>query len=240
MLNGDAISMPGNQGGSNWGTTAADPQRGLVFVTGVNQVAMLRVNDIEDPTVGGPCAAVRAGNNNPPPNMSQVAAGQKAYATYCAACHGADQRPTDSGHPVARRASRTGSTRRACASSSVKAATTCARSSTRRTRTSRRFTPISRSRTLPVAAVAIVAVAPAMALPPGPVVATGGVPRPQLPARYGGPFFPGVGGTTGNMPWPADVEAAKLTEALPVGLQRHGDVDQAAVHDDHRVRPEHR
>jgi quinoprotein glucose dehydrogenase len=31
-----------------------------------------------------------------------------------------------------------------------------------------------------------------------------------LPPRYGGPFYPGVGGTAGNMPWPADVEASKL------------------------------
>ncbi len=52
VLNGDAISMPGNQGGSNWGTTAADPQRGLVFVTNVNQVALLRLNDVKDPPAG--------------------------------------------------------------------------------------------------------------------------------------------------------------------------------------------
>ena len=38
-----------------------------------------------------------------------------------------------------------------------------------------------------------------------------------MPARYGGPFFPGVGGTTGNMPWPADVEAAKLTKRYQSG-----------------------
>ena len=52
VLNGDAISMPGNQGGSNWGTAAADPQRGLVFVTNVNQVALLRLNDVKDPPAG--------------------------------------------------------------------------------------------------------------------------------------------------------------------------------------------
>ena len=52
VLNGDAVSMPGNQGGSNWGTTAADPQRGLVFVTNVNQVALLRLNDVKDPPAG--------------------------------------------------------------------------------------------------------------------------------------------------------------------------------------------
>ncbi len=28
----DTVSMPGNQGGSNWGTTAANPAKGLVYV----------------------------------------------------------------------------------------------------------------------------------------------------------------------------------------------------------------
>ena len=42
----DTISMPGNQGGSNWGTTAADPEKGMVFVVGVNQVAILKLEDV--------------------------------------------------------------------------------------------------------------------------------------------------------------------------------------------------
>jgi len=40
VLNGDAISMPGNQGGSNWGTTAANPKKGMVYVVNVNQVVV--------------------------------------------------------------------------------------------------------------------------------------------------------------------------------------------------------
>ena len=40
--------MPGNQGGSNWGTTAADPQKGMVFVVGVNQVAILKLEDVTE------------------------------------------------------------------------------------------------------------------------------------------------------------------------------------------------
>jgi quinoprotein glucose dehydrogenase len=47
-------------------------------------------------------------------------------------------------------------------------------------------------------------------LPSGPLVGSGGAPRPPLPPRYGGPFYPGSGGTAGNMPWPGDVAAAKL------------------------------
>jgi quinoprotein glucose dehydrogenase len=36
-------------------------------------------------------------------------------------------------------------------------------------------------------------------------VASGGAPRPQLPARGSGPFFPGVGGNAGNLPYPDEV-----------------------------------
>jgi quinoprotein glucose dehydrogenase len=49
------------------------------------------------------------------------------------------------------------------------------------------------------------------------VVGQGGAPRPPLPARYGGPFYPGVGGTAGNMPWPDDVMAAKLPTRYQTG-----------------------
>ena len=47
-------------------------------------------------------------------------------------------------------------------------------------------------------------------LPPGPIVASGSAPHPVLPPRYGGPFYPGVGGTAGNMPWPENVAAHGL------------------------------
>jgi quinoprotein glucose dehydrogenase len=47
-------------------------------------------------------------------------------------------------------------------------------------------------------------------LPPGPVVGTGGAPQPPLPPRGQGPFYPGIGGNAGNMPWPADVDTTGL------------------------------
>ena len=218
-LNGDAVSMPGNQGGSNWGTTAADPQRGLVFVTGVNQVAILRVNDIEDPTLAGRRGGGAGGNNNPPPNMSQVAVGQRVYAANCAACHGADQRATIPGIP-----SLVGVTDRIdpeslrvivsegrnnmrpildvtnediAAIHAYLTITNPARSWRRRWQSWARSGdgPSSRYRSSPAAAC-----------------------RGRRCLRaYGGPFFPGVGGTTGNVPWPADVEAAKLTKRYQSG-----------------------
>ena len=218
VLNGDAISMPGNQGGSNWGTTAADPQRGLVFVTGVNQVALLRLNDVEDPTRGGRRGGGAGGGNNPPPNMSQVARGAEGVRRILRGLPRRRSAGDDSGRAVARRRHRPhrpGEPARHRLRGPQQHA-----ADPRRDQRGDRGDPRVPHDHEPgrVAAVAVVAAAPAMALlPPGPVVASGGAPRPPLPARYGGPFYPGVGGTTGNVPWPADVEAAKLTKRYQSG-----------------------
>src|SRR5262245_37216201 len=75
-VNEDSISMPGNQGGSNWGTTAADPDKGLVFVLGIDEVAILKLVNV----VG--YQGARGGGANQ--------AGAQAYAQYCQACHGAN------------------------------------------------------------------------------------------------------------------------------------------------------
>jgi len=211
VLNGDAISMPGNQGGSNWGTTAAFPQRGMVFVTTVNQVALLRLHDVRDPTRGGLGAPGGGGGGNNQVNMSQVSAGQKIFGQYCAACHGADQRGAIPGVP-----SLVGVTDR-LDQEGVRVIVSEGRNNMR---------PILEATNEDIAAIyAYLGLTnPAgnrgggagrgrgagPALPPGPVVASGGAPRPPLPARYGGPFYPNVGGTSGVMPYPAGVEAEKL------------------------------
>src|SRR5262249_57500766 len=70
---GDTIWMPGNQGGSNWGTTAADPRKGLVFVVNVNEVAILKLEDVKSRT-GRPGAL-----------------GQQVYQLNCQTCHGSNQ-----------------------------------------------------------------------------------------------------------------------------------------------------
>jgi quinoprotein glucose dehydrogenase len=51
-------------------------------------------------------------------------------------------------------------------------------------------------------------------LPPGPVVARGGAPLPPLPLKYNGPFYPGIGGNAGNLPWPADVDGMPPTRYM--------------------------
>ena len=209
VLNGDAISMPGNQGGSNWGTAAADPQRGLVFVTNVNQVALLRLNDVKDP----PALGGRGGGGGVQIDAGVLNDGRRAYTQYCVACHGADQRGAIPGVP-----SLVGVTDR-IDEESMRVIVSEGRNNMR---------PIVDATNEEIKAIhSYLQVtnpfgrggggrgrgrggANAPALPPGPVVAQGGAPRPPLPGRYGGPFYPGIGGTAGNMPWPEDVMAAKL------------------------------
>ena len=216
VLNGDSISMPGNQGGSNWGTTAADPQRGLVFVTGVNQVAVLRLNDVKDPAAG----QGRGGGGGSQINGGVATQGQRAFTQYCAACHGADQRGAIPGVPPL-----VGVTDR-IDEESLRVIVSEGRNNMR---------PILDASNEEIRAIfAFLSITNpngrggggggrgrggrgAPPLPPGPVVASGGAPRPPLPARYGGPFYPGVGGTAGNMPWPEDVEAAKLPTRYQTG-----------------------
>jgi quinoprotein glucose dehydrogenase len=214
VLNGDAISMPGNQGGSNWGTAAADPQRGLVFVTGVNQVALLRVTDVQDPTVQTGRGGGRGGGRGNQVDPNAVSLGQKAYTQYCAACHGATQRSAIPGVPAL-----VGVTDR-IDEEAMRVIVSEGRNNMR---------PIVDASNEEIRAIhAYLTITnpyggrggggrgrgrgagPSIPLPPGPVVASGGAPRPPLPPRYGGPFYPGNPGTAGNIPWPEDVAAAKL------------------------------
>ena len=48
----ETVSMPGNQGGSNWGTTAANPEKGIVYVLNIDAVAILKLDDTRT-KVGG-------------------------------------------------------------------------------------------------------------------------------------------------------------------------------------------
>jgi quinoprotein glucose dehydrogenase len=203
-LNEDAVSMPGNQGGSNWGTTAGNPQKGHVFVVGVNQVALLRLEDVKtrDGTpIGG--GAQQVGG-------TQLSQGQAAYKQHCQTCHGADLRGTLPGMP-----SLVGVTSRIDADA-IRAIVQEGQGQMRPlldigsadlnavvaylTATN----PFGRGGG---AAAARVGGPP---LPAGPVVASGGAPQPPVPARGLGPFYPGIGGNAGNIPWPAEVDQSTL------------------------------
>jgi quinoprotein glucose dehydrogenase len=76
----DTIEMPGNQGGANWGTTASNPARGVVYVLGLNEPAILKMS--ED---------MPARHYRSSPVTGSAAQGQNIYGRYCQACHGADR-----------------------------------------------------------------------------------------------------------------------------------------------------
>lgn len=77
----DTVQMPGNEGGANWGTTAADPAKGLVYVMTLNQPAILKMSD---QMPGRPGAASAR------PVTGSAAQGRVIYVANCQGCHGAD------------------------------------------------------------------------------------------------------------------------------------------------------
>ena len=188
-LNEESISMPGNQGGSNWGTTAANPDKGLVFVLNVDAVAILKLEDVR----------TRAGGRGGGGGASQ--AGAAVYQQHCQVCHGPNM---EGGAGVP---SLIGVTNR-LAEDVIRAIVTGGQGMMRPVPlqpnelnaivdllagTGARGAGPGRGNAAPVGPPP----------PPGPVVASGGAPQPPMPARGTGPFYAGNGGNGGNALYPA-------------------------------------
>jgi quinoprotein glucose dehydrogenase len=197
----DTISMPGNQGGANWATTAANPQKGLVFIVNVNQVAILRLEDVATRTV----PEGRGGG-------SPLQTGFVAYQQHCSSCHGASLQ----GGAVPGAASLVGVTDR-MGEDAIKAIVTGGRGLMRPV-------PSITDVEMPalIAYLASTGVnrggrgrgGPAPVFPPGPVVARGGAPQPPAPPRTVGPFYPGIGGNAGSYVYPEDVTGLPATRYM--------------------------
>ena len=181
----EVIGMPGNQGGSNFGTTAANPQKGYVFVVGVNQVALLKLEDVTKREQTGQGATVQAG--------------RAVYAANCQVCHGDQMQGVGAAPSLVGVGSR-------MADDAIRAVITGGRGLMR---------PVDLSTNDLTALVAMLKSGPATSgrrgaappvFPAGPVVASGGAPMPELPARGRGPLYPGVGGNAGNAAYPTNVE----------------------------------
>jgi quinoprotein glucose dehydrogenase len=85
------ISMPGNQGGSNWGTTAADPAKGIVYVLSLEEPAWLKLSK-DTPINGGSGPLIGWGRGGRPGSTpAPKSAGQAIYAANCQSCHGDDR-----------------------------------------------------------------------------------------------------------------------------------------------------
>jgi quinoprotein glucose dehydrogenase len=80
----DTVAIPGAQGGANWGTTAAHPTNGSVYVLSINTPSIYRL-ELEPPGQGGGAGRGRGGAS---PAMLQQ--GRAIYELRCQSCHGAN------------------------------------------------------------------------------------------------------------------------------------------------------
>ena len=183
----DTISMPGNQGGANWGTTASDPARGIVYVLNVDAVSILKLTDVRE---------------NLTANLSGVF-GASVFQKYCQVCHG----PEASGGAMPEAPALTNIANRRSAEA-IRAIVTTGVGL---------MGPVEGITDAELAAVIayLREGAPSVAgrgasprLPPGPVVASGGAPRPAAPSRVAGSAqYGGNGGNGGNDTYPDGVGA---------------------------------
>jgi quinoprotein glucose dehydrogenase len=196
----DTISMPGNQGGSNFGTTAANPQKGLVFVVNVNQVAILRLEDVRT-------RADPEGRSGGTP----LEAGRVAYQQHCSACHGANLQGAAPG------ASSLVAVTDRMGEDAIKAIVTGGRGLMR---------PVPGITEVELNAVITYLAsssanrpgrgrgAPPPVFPPGPVVARGGAPHAPAPPRSLGPYYPGRGGNAGDYAYPEEAGSVPPTRYM--------------------------
>ncbi len=90
------VSMPGNQGGSNWGTTASDPAKGTFYVLSVEEPSYLKLSK-DTPLNGGNGVPFGwGGRGKPGSRPTPQSPGQALYVANCAPCHGEDRNGTNS------------------------------------------------------------------------------------------------------------------------------------------------
>jgi quinoprotein glucose dehydrogenase len=166
----------------------------MVFVVGVNQVALLKLEDVttRQPT---PQDAARG-------RAIPAQTGFLAYQRHCESCHGVNLQGKP-GTP-----SLVGITGRMdddAIRSVVNEGRGTMRAMTDITQADLTAAIAYLTNTNPYTQPGGRAAGPAgPPLPPGPVVASGGAPMPPLPARGLGPYYAGIGGNAGNTLYPND------------------------------------
>jgi quinoprotein glucose dehydrogenase len=83
----ETISLPGARGGSNWGTGAANPAKGLVYLTTQDWPTIYKLS-LEDPL---------AARRTPSAGADQ---GRAIYETRCQSCHGPNGQGSTGGPPA--------------------------------------------------------------------------------------------------------------------------------------------
>ncbi len=82
------IQFPGAWGGANWGSTAGDPQTGMVYVRSLEMISYRKMS-LVDPSRGG----AGGGRGQGAPLAPREQDGQNVYMQRCASCHGPGQMP---------------------------------------------------------------------------------------------------------------------------------------------------
>jgi quinoprotein glucose dehydrogenase len=90
----ETLSLPGARGGSNWGTQAANPAKGVVYLTTQDWPTIYKLS-LEDPL-----AARRASRG------ASIEAGRAIYEDRCQSCHGVNGTGSAGGPPAIAGASR--------------------------------------------------------------------------------------------------------------------------------------
>ncbi len=81
----ETIAVPGGVGGTNWGNTAADPARGILYVMNQDFPSFYRLEKEER------SRAPATGTAPQQFTRAQTSAGEVAYKLYCQVCHGGDR-----------------------------------------------------------------------------------------------------------------------------------------------------
>lgn len=78
---GNTVQMPGNNGGSNWGGAAVDPNSGMLYVVSKDHPALLKLEPDPEQLV-------------PPPEQPELR-GRYLYDVHCHRCHSIESREND-------------------------------------------------------------------------------------------------------------------------------------------------
>ena len=102
----ETVQIPGARGGSNFGTTAADPEKGLVYLITQDWPSLVNIEGTETSVGRGARGAAPAVD----PGQAELGRGgrgaasepgQAAYQQHCQTCHGADRTGTPTGPTLA-------------------------------------------------------------------------------------------------------------------------------------------
>jgi len=82
----ESAVVPGAVGGTNWGNTAADPRKGMLYLLNQDFPSFYKLQEIKP----GAAPNSRMG----PPDAASIKRGESAYSEHCAMCHGKDRAGT--------------------------------------------------------------------------------------------------------------------------------------------------